>query len=185
MQVIRACLLNVMAHWSILRGDHRNAILRFESLRQIVEKRHGYGHIKTAPVLFKLASAYHHSGVADNFRFAIFLYQRVLNIAESAGDSVNDALIGNTAEAMGDWFAQVANYEMAANSYQKSIEVFARAYGASNIRLLKPIYSRAKALRLLGRVDEAQQLEQSAAWIEEAHARMAVTENYHRQYPRF
>ncbi len=185
MQVIKACLLNVMAHWSILRGDSRNAILRLESLRQIVEKRHGYGHIKTAPVLYKLASAYHHSGIADNFRFAIFLYQRVLNIAESTGDSKNNVLIGNTAEAMGDWHAQVANYEMAEQCYQKSIEAFEQFYGSSSLRLLKPLNSRAKALRLLGRVEEARQLEQSATWIEEAHARVAMIEDYQRHYPRF
>lgn len=185
MQVIRACLLNVMAHWSILRGDSRSAIQRFESLRQIIEKRHGYGHIKTAPVLFNLASAYHHSGVADNFRFAILLYQRILNIAETTGETANDEIVGKTAEAMGDWLAQVANYDMAESSYQTAIEAFERLHGPSSLRLLKPLGSRSKALRLLGRSSEAQQLEQQAAWIEEAHARMTVTEDYHRHYPRF
>lgn len=185
MQYIRASLLSVRANWSLFRGNFKNAILRFEKLRQISEKRHGYGHIKTAPILFKLALAYHHSGGADNFRFAIFLYQRVLNIAESSNAGRTDILTGNIALAMGDWYAQIANYEMAQSSYQKSVQAFERFFGASSLRLLSPLYSRAKALRMLGRVDQAEQLEQQAAWIEEAHARMNVSYDYRRQYPHF
>ncbi len=186
MLYFRAFFINILASWALFRRDYRNAILRLESLRQLTEKRHGYGHIKTAPILYKLAFAYHHSYGADNFRFAILLYERALTIAEQWNEQKKDALVGQIAEAMGDWYAQVANYTMAEASYLKSIRAIERKYGPASIKLLNPIYSRAESLRRLCRIDEAQQLEQQAKWIEEAAILARASDyDFHRQHPHF
>ena len=183
---IRAHFLNILGSWALFIGDHRTAIQRFESLRRISESRYGANHIRIAPIIFKLAYSYHHSGGADNFRFAIILYARALTIAEGATASVNHELVGSIAEAMGDWYSQTANYTMAETFYQKCIQHFEAMHGTASTRLVTPIYSRAQALRQLCRIEEAQALEQWAAWIEEAEGRARATEyGYFRQYPHY
>lgn len=183
---IRAFFLNNLGSWALLIGDYRTAIQRFESLRRIGERRYGANHIRMAPIIYKLAYSYHHSGGADNFRFAFILYARALVIAEGATVSLNHELVGSIAEAMGDWYAQTANYTMAETFYEKCIQNLEAIHGTASTRLLTPIYSRAQSLRQLCRIEEAQALEQWAAWIEEAEARTRVNEHrYFRQYPHY
>ncbi len=183
---IRAFFLNILGSWALFIGDHRTAIRRFESLRQISEGLYGANHIRMAPLIHKLAHSYHHSGGADNFRFAIILYARALVIAEGATAPLNHELVGSIAEEMGDWYSQTANYTTAETFYQKCIQNLEAIHGTASTRLLTPIYSRAQSLRQLCRIEEAQALEQWAAWIEAAEARARATEyGYFRQYPRY
>ena len=178
-------ILNISASWSLIWEDYRSAKDRYEQLRRISEQRNGYNHIKTVPILYKLALCYHHMGGADNFRHALIVYEGALAVAEASSIDSKDLLIGQIAKEMGDWYWQAGNQGMADSLYQKSIGAIERRGGPVSLKLIAPLYARARVLRSQGRQEEAKNLEHQAHLIEDAHASVADTYKYHGHYPRF
>lgn len=175
-------LLTAAAVWALVRKDYHSAIANYLTLLLRSEKRFGSNSIQAAQISYKLAHCYHHSGGADNFRFAILLYTRALNIVELKNSADNDALLGDVAKAMGDWYSQIANYSMADPLYQKSIQAYVRRYGEHSNVLLTPLYARLAILKLQGQDQEAADIEAWTDRIIQANRYLEIYQ-YHGRYP--